>query len=102
MKFVSVSRARSNLAALIDDPERAVITKNGEPAAVLIDFEEYRAMRADLLLLRDPEQLRAVIETLDAVKKGDFSDFHDLPNVSAPPKRRRRKKPAKEAAGAPK
>lgn len=70
MAFVTMSAARKSLPSLIASPDSAVITRNGLPAAVLVGFEEFRAMRADLLLLRDRAQLEAVDDTLRAVRAG--------------------------------
>lgn len=78
MKFVTMSDARKSLPALISGPGRAVITRNGLPAAVLVGFEEFRAMRADLLLLRDQEQLAAVDETLNALRSGGAERYPEL------------------------
>ena len=78
MKFVTMSAARKSLPSLIASPDRAVITRNGLPAAVLIGFEEFRAMRADLLLLRDRAQLAAVDDTLRAVRAGDADAYPSL------------------------
>jgi len=78
MKFVTMSAARKSLPTLIASPDRAVITRNGLPAAVLIGFEEFRAMRADLLLLRDRAQLEAVDDTLRAVRAGSAETYPSL------------------------
>ncbi len=78
MKFITMSAARKSLPSLIAGPDRAVITRNGLPAAVLVGFEEFRAMRADLLLLRDRAQLEAVDETLRAVRAEDADRYPSL------------------------
>ena len=78
MKFVTMSAARNSLPTLISGTDRAVITRNGLPAAVLIGFDEFRAMRADLLLLRERAQLEAVEDTLRAVRAGGAESFPEL------------------------
>ncbi len=103
MKFVTISKARNSIAELVSSPERSVITKNGEPAAVIMDFDQYRAMRADVLLMRNKEQLTAVLATVDAVDRGDFSRFRDIPGLESetePPKKSSAKTKRSRGAGA--
>jgi PHD/YefM family antitoxin component YafN of YafNO toxin-antitoxin module len=78
MKFVTMSTARSTLPTLIAELDRAVITRNGLPAAVLVGFDEFRAMRADLLLLRDRGQMAAVEDALEAVRASDVERFPEM------------------------
>lgn len=78
MKFVTLSTARNTLPSLIANSDRTVITRNGQPAAVLLDFEEFRAMRADLLLARNQAQHEAVLDTLRAVRAGNIEGFPEV------------------------
>ena len=57
MKFVPISEARRELPTLVDSPDTHTISRQGRPVAVLMSYDAYEAMRADLELLRDPEAL---------------------------------------------
>jgi antitoxin YefM len=62
---MGVDKARSKFSELIDRLPAGgpfLITRNGEPAAVLIDPEDYEAMVATLEVLGDPD-LRSRIES---------------------------------------
>ncbi len=54
MKRMAISEARRNFADVVDSPETTVITVNGEAEAVVLDYNLYRAMKADLDLLTSP------------------------------------------------
>jgi prevent-host-death family protein len=62
-EFVTVSKARQSLSDIIDSlaERRTVITRNGLPAAVLMSFQEYRALKAVQALASDPERLQRVL-----------------------------------------
>ena len=66
MKFFSVAEARANLAKLVSGAiktnERSVITRNGEPAAVLLSIDDYESMNETLEILADPELTQYLLE----------------------------------------
>jgi len=66
MKFFSVAEARANLTKLISGAlktgERSVITRNGEPAAVLLSIDDYESMNETLEILADPELTQYLLE----------------------------------------
>lgn len=78
MKHLAVSRARAELPTLIESLERTVITKNGEPAAVLLHIDDYRAMRAMQVLSRHPEELTRILAAHEKVQRGELEDFPEL------------------------
>ena len=59
MRFFSMAEARAKLAAILDSAvksnERTVITRNGEPAAVIMSLDDYESMNETLDILADPE-----------------------------------------------
>lgn len=57
MEFVSITEARKQLPSLVDAEGVRTISRHGRPVAVLMSYDAYEAMRADLELLRDPEGL---------------------------------------------
>jgi prevent-host-death family protein len=66
MKYFSMAEARANLAKILDsalsDHERTVITRNGDPAAVLLSIDDYESMNETLEILADPELTKYLIE----------------------------------------
>jgi prevent-host-death family protein len=78
MKHLAVSRARAELPTLIDSLERTLITRNGEPAAVLMNIDDYRAMQAINRLARDPERLRRILDDHAKVQRGELEEFPEL------------------------
>jgi antitoxin YefM len=70
---MGVDKARSKLSELIDRLPAGgpfLITKNGEPAAVLIDPEDYDAMVATLEVLGNPRLRQEIEGALEDVALG--------------------------------
>jgi prevent-host-death family protein len=70
---MGVDKARSKFSELIDRLPAGgpvLITKNGEPAAVMLDPEEYDSMVATLEVLSTPELRRQIEEAMDDVASG--------------------------------
>ena len=90
MKFFSMAEARANLAKLISGAtktgERSVITRNGEPAAVLLSIDDYESMNETLEILADPE-LTAYL--LDYQANPDRESNYSLQQVMAEVEARR-------------
>jgi prevent-host-death family protein len=79
MKYMNATSARTDLLKILDAlEERVAITKNGQPVAVLLDYDDYRALRASQALARDGEQLAHVQATLDRVNRGDVQALDDV------------------------
>lgn len=78
MRYLAVSNARSRLAELVDSAERTIITRNGEPAAILMTIDDYRAMQAMNRLTRDPERLRRILDDHEKVQRGELESFPEL------------------------
>lgn len=62
MRHLPISEARKTLPELVDSPEGVVITKHGVPTAVVLDWNRYQALRADIDLLLDPDRERILAE----------------------------------------
>jgi prevent-host-death family protein len=65
---------RRNLAKLLDDlrnpGQQVVITRQGKPAAVLLDIEQYLEMQQALAEFSDPEYLAELIEARREIRDG--------------------------------
>ena len=68
MKFFSMAEARANLAKIIDSAEqtheRIVITRNGEPAAIVLGIDDYEGMNDLIELYSDPELQKSISEAV--------------------------------------
>lgn len=66
MKYFSMAEARSKFAKLLDlstkSEEPIVITRNGEPSAVLINIDEYESMTETLEIMSDPELYAEIMD----------------------------------------
>lgn len=78
MRMTSLARVNSQLSAVVDSVsrthERVVITRNGEPAAVLIAPEDLESLEETIALLSDPEAMAELHEAQTAIARGDVVD----------------------------
>lgn len=84
MEFISIADARANFASVIDEVSVSknprVINRNGKPAAVLVDFEQYESMNETLEILADPEE---AAELLYMMNHKNEIEWHDADEVAA-------------------
>ena len=81
---MNVTEAKARLSELVATvaatQDHVQITRNGEPAAVLVSYEEIAALRETIAILSDPravediEKAEADILTGDTVDAGDLHD----------------------------
>lgn len=68
MKIVSMAEARANFAKYIDSAEqtheRVIITRNGEPAAILLGIDDYEGMNDLIDIYSNPETQRQIQEAI--------------------------------------
>ena len=62
MRHLPISEVRKTLPELVESPEGVVITRHGVPTAVVLDWNRYQSMRADIELLLDPDRERILAE----------------------------------------
>ena len=98
MKFFSMAEARAKLAAILDSAvksnERTVITRNGEPAAVIMSLDDYESMNETLEILADPELTKYLLEYTD---NPDAEPGQSIERVMAQVEARRRGEANREA-----
>ncbi|HBF13745.1 MAG TPA: type II toxin-antitoxin system Phd/YefM family antitoxin [Deltaproteobacteria bacterium] len=74
MKIMSVSEAKMKLSSLVDEVSRVdahiTITKNGKPAAMLINPEEFESWEETIAILRDKKLMRDLRKSLKQIKEG--------------------------------
>lgn len=75
MKTLSLSEVKARLSALVDEvssrDEEVVITKNGQPAAVLVSADEYESWQETLEVRADAGLMRDIRRGLTALKAGN-------------------------------
>jgi uncharacterized protein YjbJ (UPF0337 family)/PHD/YefM family antitoxin component YafN of YafNO toxin-antitoxin module len=82
MKYLTVTKARASFLRLVDNlAERTAIMRNGQPVAVLLDFDDYRGLCAAQALARDPERLAEIQAVARRVRAGDLTGFEEAPEV---------------------
>lgn len=93
-----MAEARAKLAAILDSAiksnERTVITRNGEPAAVIMSIDDYESMNETLDILADPE-LTAYL--LDYQANPELEPSYTLEEVKAELEARRKGEGNREA-----
>lgn len=73
-EYTPISQARQNLPKLARDAQRRikryVITHQGMPEAVLLGYEDYRALKAVSQLAQRPERMASLEKGLDEARTG--------------------------------
>jgi prevent-host-death family protein len=77
MRFMAISDARNMFSSFADMPENTVLTRNGQPVAVVMPIQEYRALRALSKLAENPDDAARVATTHERVRRGDL-DFKEV------------------------
>lgn len=98
MKYFSMAEARAKLAAILDSAiksnERTVITRNGEPAAVIMSLGDYESMTETLDILAD----RALaIDLLTYLENPEAEETFTMEQVLAEVEARRKAENNREA-----
>ena len=94
-KTLSLSEVKTRLPELIagvqDREEEVVVTKNGRPAAILINVQEYARLKETLDVLGDPALMKQISQSRAFYQSGNkglaFEDVFGEP-VTAVKKRR--------------
>ncbi len=77
MDIISYSRARENLARLMDkvsdDRAPLIVTRRGGRSVVVLSLEEYRGMEETLHLMRSPANARRLLKSIRAAEKGEVA-----------------------------
>lgn len=96
-KILPISEVKARLPELVtaveEREEEVIVTRNGKPAARLINYDEYERLKETLDVLSDPDlmqQIRESLADLAAGKKGlSFEEVFGEPLVPRRKKRRR-------------
>ena len=73
-EHIPVSTAKSQLLNVLrrieEQHTRVVITKNGEPKAVLLPYRDFEGLRETIDILADPPMVQGIRKGLDDVTAG--------------------------------
>jgi len=73
-KTLPISEVKARLPELVtgveDREEEIVVTRNGKPAAVLVNYAEYERLKETLDVLSDPGMMRQIRESERYFQKG--------------------------------
>jgi antitoxin YefM len=79
---IGISDARANLPELVtkisEQYDRAVITVNGKPKAVLLSIEELEAIEESAKILAIPHITDDIKKSREQIKKGEFTSLADI------------------------
>ena len=83
-RYINTSEARQKFRSLVEeveDGDQVIITKQGKPKAVIVNFDELQTLKAVARLWQDPEALQAMRRSLDAVKTGKVLRLSGTPTT---------------------
>ena len=82
MTTTSLATVKAQLSAFVESVhgthERVVITRNGEPAAVLISTDDLESLEETIAILSDPEAMAEIGEARKAIAAGDLVDISKI------------------------
>ncbi len=82
MTITSLATVKAQLSAFVESVhgthERVVITRNGEPVAVLISPEDLESLEETIAILSDPEAMAEINEARAAIDRGDVDGVADI------------------------
>ncbi len=89
MTITSLAKVKAQLSAFVDSVngthDRVVITRNGEPAAVLIAPDDLEALEETIAILSDPQAMAEIAEAEADIAAGNLVDLTEVrrrPNFS--------------------
>jgi prevent-host-death family protein len=73
-KTLPISEVKARLPELVtgveDREEEVVVTRNGKPAAVLVNYAEYERLKETIDVLSDPDMMQRIRESERYFQKG--------------------------------
>lgn len=68
MQLQTVENTDENLAKIVESSDRIVLTRDGNPIAVVLSINEYRSLEATVALIQDPANLRRALAAEERLK----------------------------------
>lgn len=83
-RYITTSEARQRFLRLVEeveDGDQVIVTKQGKPKAVIVNFEQLQTLKAVARLWQDPEALRAMRTAVEDLKEGRMLRMSGTPSV---------------------
>ena len=81
-KTLPLAEIKAHLSEIIDEVEqqheRVILTRNGRPAAVILSLDELEGMEETMDILSDPDALRQIKESEEAIARGEYVTLEEL------------------------
>ncbi len=95
-KTLPITEVKARLPELVtgveDREEEVVVTRNGKPAAVLVNYAEYERLKETLDVLSDPEMMQQIRESERYFAKGGKGlSFEEVFGEPAQPVKKRKR-----------
>lgn len=95
-KTMPISEVKTRLPELVsgveEREEEIVVTRNGKPAAVLVNYDEYERLKDTLDVLSDPALMKQIGQSKNFYSKGQrgqsFEAVFGEPLVKAKPRKK--------------
>ncbi len=68
MQQQTLENTDENLARVVENNDRVVLTRDGDPIAVVLSIDDYRSLEATVALLQDPDNLRRALAAEERLK----------------------------------
>ncbi len=95
-KTMPISEVKTRLPELVsgveDRDDEIVVTRNGKPAAVLVNYTEYERLKETLDVLSDPASMRQIAESKRFYAKGRRAETFEAVFGESLAARKRRKR----------
>jgi antitoxin YefM len=77
-----LAKVKARFSEIVDrvfrEQDRVVVTRNGEPAAVLLSPEDLESLEETLAVLSDPELMNQIAKGREEIKRGDTYDLEEI------------------------
>jgi antitoxin YefM len=96
-KILPISEVKARLPELVnrvqERDDEVVVTRNGKPAAVLVNYAEYERLKESLDVLADPALMRQIEQSRNFYAAGGRGEsFEDVFGEPLEPVRRKRRR----------
>jgi prevent-host-death family protein len=82
MKTMSLAAAKTRFSALVDEAvtthEQVTVTRNGEPAVVVLSVEDFESLLETLAILRDPDDRAEFERARREADEGDVVEEEEM------------------------
>jgi antitoxin YefM len=82
METLSITEAKNRFTELADraaaEHDHFTVTRNGHPHVVVVSVAEWDELRETIAVLSDPETRADLVESAEAVRRGDFTTEEEM------------------------